>query len=114
MPSWGDYELFTTGEISSPFPSITIARLNLVPSGDASTPASTLQIGGRERKIASGPIFVETQTEYESLYLDHLSSAIKTYTGARGEVMQAIIEKLSPPVYFIDGSIECDITFIEV
>lgn len=113
MPSWGTYELFTTGEYSSPFPSLSVEEIGLIPLG-TDTPSTSIQTGGRGRKRASMSIFVESSADYQALYLDYLSSTTRVYTGFRSETMNAMISELSPPEYILDGSIQCSITFLEV
>lgn len=113
MPTWGTYELYVTGEYNSPFPDKNIQEIEIIPSGP-DTPATTIQTGGRGRKRAAMPIWIETNQEYQDLYDDYMISAVRVYTGLRSESMNAMISRLSPPIYLADGSILCEIEFLEV
>lgn len=112
MPAWGLYELFITGEYISPFPSLNVQEIDVIPSG-TETPSTIIQTGGRGRKKASMTILVEQKQDYDNLFADYMASVQRVFTGYRDETMNAIISDLTPPDYISDGSMICRVAFLE-
>jgi len=115
MYTWGTTRLKVVPESYNP-PHATRKRtiIDLVPGADISTSASIIQDGGRDRKQATFSGFTTSLAEYNLLYDDYLTSAVRTFIGPAGETLNTMIWELSPAQRIYAGKYEYSMTLMEV
>lgn len=110
---WGSTEInHYWGTYRPPYAEAGINEITILAAPGASTPATVLQQNGRSRKRASWEGFTTSLADYNSLQDDKLAATTRTFTGAGGETLSAIIESLSEPEYY-DGMINYSLTLVE-
>lgn len=114
MFTWGNTALkVKRGTYQAPFSSMEIAEIEIIPGANGEG-LSSLQSGSRDRKKPAMRIKLNSISEYQILYNEHLLSTQKTLTDMYGNTLNTIIFSIGVPEEIGFNWIECDIQFIEV